>query len=146
MEWLRYGDRLDLQFHQDLQVKNLKIAPLILLSIVENAFKHGASGEIGKPVINISLSTTPTQIHFRVFNSKPYTSQQDHTGFKKGIGSKNVKRQLELLYPKRYEFHIDNQPNSYEVNLIIKQEHLSQERSNFFRKPIPSSTFQTTQS
>jgi len=99
LELLRYGDRLDLVFNKNIALQNTTIAPLVLLSIVENAFKHGASGDHGRPKIHIDLNVQKDQLVFEVFNTKPKVAQADKTNFKKGIGMNNVKRRLDLIYP-----------------------------------------------
>ena len=120
LELLRYGDRLDFIFNKNIQNEEVLITPLVLLSIVENAFKHGASGDHGRPKIHIDLSVENDLLHFEVFNSKPKVTQVDKTNFKKGIGMNNVKRQLVLLYPEQHEFKIEETPDSYKVVLEIE--------------------------
>jgi len=119
LELLRYGDRLDLSFAHEVDEPATSIAPLVLLSMVENAFKHGASGDMGKPVIDIELRVEEGHLHFRVFNSKVEKIQSDETAYKKGIGVANIKRQLGLRYPDRYQLQINEEPTSYEVLLDI---------------------------
>jgi sensor histidine kinase YesM len=75
-----------------------KIAPLLLLSIVENSFKHGASGSVGTPEIHINIREEGKQLFIEVNNTKNAAQQLDVTGYSKGIGVPNVKRQLALLY------------------------------------------------
>ncbi|HAS39430.1 MAG TPA: histidine kinase [Microscillaceae bacterium] len=118
LEKLRYGPRLQLEFTHSLDQSKAQIAPLILISIVENAFKHGASTAMQNVVIQISLEVAEDQLHFRVFNTKSDTSP-DRAGYKKGIGVKNIQRQLELVYPDRYQWEVTEEPNSYEVNFRL---------------------------
>ncbi len=119
LELLRYGDRLDFVFKKAIQNEEAVIAPLVLLSIVENAFKHGASGDHGRPKIHIDLKVKNDQLQFEVFNSKPKVAQTDKTNFKKGIGMNNVKRQLVLLYSNQHQFNIQETVDSYKVILEI---------------------------
>lgn len=120
LELLRYGDRLDLQFHKVIKDTNQSIAPLVLLSMVENAFKHGASGDHERPKIYIDLLVDEKEINFSVFNTKPQAVRVDETGYKKGIGVNNVKRQLALLYPDQHTLVINEQKESYEIELSIQ--------------------------
>ncbi len=120
LELLRYGNRLDFIFNKNIQNKKAVIAPLVLLSIVENAFKHGASGDHGRPKIHIDLVVKNEKLQFEVFNSKPKVTQVDKTNFKKGIGMNNVKRQLVLLYPEQHQFTIKETLDSYKVTLEIE--------------------------
>jgi len=121
LELLRYGDRLDLQFHKVIKDSNQSIAPLVLLSMVENAFKHGASGDHERPKIYIDLMVDDKEIYFSVFNTKPDTILSDEKGYKKGIGVNNVKRQLALLYPNQHILKINEKKESYEIELSVKK-------------------------
>jgi len=120
LELLRYGDRLDFVFNKNVDNQSVKIAPLVLLSIVENAFKHGASGDHGQPKIHIDLKVENDQLLFEVFNTKPKVAQADKTNFKKGIGTSNVKRQLALLYPDQHKYEVKETAETYKVVLTIE--------------------------
>ncbi|NER12460.1 histidine kinase [Leptobacterium flavescens] len=120
LEKLRYGKRLHLDFKYDIEDQQLLIAPLILISIVENAFKHGVSGTIQQAVIQVILEAKKDQLYFRVYNSKSDIEHSDEMNYKEGIGVKNVKRQLELIYPGQYEWKVQENKKSYEVNLWIQ--------------------------
>lgn len=120
LELLRYGELLDLKFEREIDAKETEIAPLILLSIVENAFKHGASGNLDHPKIDIDLKVAEKQLSFRVFNTKPTRPSKDLVGLGKGVGAANVQRQLDLIYPDCYELVVDDQPSSYLLNLTIE--------------------------
>ncbi len=130
LELLRYGDRLSLDFTHQIDDPSATISPLILLSIVENAFKHGASGDMGQPQIRIDLSVQNGLLHYRVFNTKVAVAQSDMTDFKKGIGVDNIKRQLALRYPNAYELATHEEPTSYELILNIQlKENIWQKRA-----------------
>ncbi|OJJ22953.1 hypothetical protein BKI52_00955 [marine bacterium AO1-C] len=118
LEKLRYGHRLQLEFTHSLDDSQAQIAPLILISVVENAFKHGASTAMQDIVIQVSLEVVQHQLHFRVFNTKSEASN-NAASYKKGIGVKNIQRQLELVYPGRYEWQVIEEPQSYEVNFRL---------------------------
>ncbi len=124
LEKLRYGNDLNLQFNKDVENKNIKIAPLILLSIVENAFKHGVSGETEDALIRIDLTQKDELFEFEVFNTKSEVKQKDETDYTKGIGIENVKKQLDLVYPKRYVFEVTENEKNYKVflKLNLKQD------------------------
>ena len=120
LELLRYGDRLDFQFNRQIDNTKAAIAPLVLLSMVENAFKHGASGDHGKPQIHIDLEVKENRLRFEVFNTKPKVAQIDKTNFKKGIGASNVRRQLELIYPEQHRLTVEEADQTYKVVLEIE--------------------------
>lgn len=119
LEKLRYGDRLKLELEENIDNKNVLIAPLVLISIVENAFKHGASGAIDTPTIKISIEVKNHQLSFHVYNTKARIAQKDETNYKHGIGLKNTKKQLELLYPDRHSIEIKEEDVSYSVKLDV---------------------------
>lgn len=120
LETLRYGNRLRLSFKKEIESEHAKISPLMLLSIVENAFKHGVSGALGEAVIRIHLEVKDSILYFQVFNTKPPRVQEDKMNYKGGIGSQNIRRQLELSYPDRHEWQIDEQADTYQVQLRIE--------------------------
>ncbi len=117
LEKLRYGKNLNLNFEKKITNQDTKIAPLILLSIVENAFKHGASNATGVTVISIKLFETDGKLNFTVFNSKE--NKNSNENLIKGIGRQNIKKQLDLLYPNNYDYQVVEDSISYEVILKI---------------------------
>ena len=92
-----------------------KVPSLIFIAFVENAFKHGVLNDAQHPV-EISLIATAGEVSFSVSNQKN-SDQKDATG---GIGLNNVKRRLELLYPKKHELTINDKSDSYNVNLRLQ--------------------------
>ncbi len=117
LEKLRYGDNLKIHFRKEVADENAMIAPLILLSIIENAFKHGASGATEVPIIRINLVEREGKLHFKVFNSKENENPDEK--MTKGIGGQNIKKQLDLVYPNNYEYQVVEDATSYEVTLNI---------------------------
>ncbi|MEM1358481.1 MAG: sensor histidine kinase, partial [Bacteroidota bacterium] len=120
LEELRYGDRLQLTFHYDIDDPTAMISPLLLLSPVENAFKHGASGITERTLIRITLTVKAGQLHFQVWNTKPPTPPVDERAYTKGIGLKNVSSQLDLTYPNRHVMDITDTSDDYTVDLRIE--------------------------
>lgn len=119
LEKLRYGDRLAFSFEKEIDDLNCPIAPLILLSVVENAFKHGASGDAAEPHIEMNVRLQNNHLYFRVFNSKPLAPNAEEQESKKGIGTNNVRRQLELVYADRFTVETTDLKESYETILNI---------------------------
>ncbi|WP_299440373.1 histidine kinase [uncultured Aquimarina sp.] len=120
LESLRYGDSLDLIFNHKADDLNTQIAPLLLLPLVENAFKHGSSGNPNNPKIHIDLSVIDTKLTFKVYNSRLHTINTiEKPNNKSGIGMSNLKRQLELNYANTYRLDIEDLPDSYSVELFI---------------------------
>lgn len=100
LEKLRYDERLRVNFRYSID-EDLDIVPLILLSIVENAFKHGAGEDIGFPGIDIDLKLKDGNFCFKVSNT--YIAREHHEPGEK-IGLENIRKQLSLVYPQNHEF------------------------------------------
>lgn len=97
----------------------LSIAPMLLIPFVENAFKHSKVEDRVNGWIKIEMKTADGQIVFQVQNSVPDANfTKDQAG---GIGLVNVRRQLELLYPGRYELAIDSgEPSVFSIRLKLQ--------------------------
>jgi len=118
LERMRYNERLNLQFNIQGEVNGHRIAPLILLPFIENSFKHGASNDRTHPHIKIDLSIEKSFMTLTVVNSVPADKIEDDS-VAQGIGLKNVRRRLELIYPGEHELKIKPGEKQYEVWLKI---------------------------
>ena len=118
LESLRYGKKLDLQFDHDIGETSYKMAPLLLLSLVENAFKHGVRGN-QNPLVRIDLKIEKQELYFEVFNNKPALVNSSLNEKKIGIGTSNIQKQLDLLYPQQYELFTEDEIDYYSVSLSI---------------------------
>ena len=118
LEKIRYGDRLKVTY-KAVGNMMLPISPLIILSVVENAFKHGASGDINEPKIVIEIHTKNTKIYCMVWNTKIGHNGEINDEYKSGIGLSNIKRQLSLIYPDRHRIKIDDIKDSFTLSLTI---------------------------
>ncbi|WP_435624360.1 sensor histidine kinase [Flagellimonas sp.] len=115
LEKLRFGDTLKMNLSLAKETDGIYIAPLLLLPLVENAFKHGASENIGDKEISVTLRLTDdTHLSFEVTNSM----DSNRIVNTKGIGLQNLKRQLELQYK---EFSLEAGPsnNQFSVQLAL---------------------------
>lgn len=119
LEKLRFGDRLNITTEIDGNVDGLNIAPLLLLPFVENSFKHGASTDLRSPFIDIKANVKDNLLKFSISNSRG-TEVQKNEGYKEGIGLKNVKRRLELLYPRKHTLEITQNNDVFNVNLTLE--------------------------
>ncbi|MEM6802293.1 MAG: histidine kinase [Bacteroidota bacterium] len=122
LEKLRYGEKLELSYEISGDIKAKEIAPLILLPFVENSFKHGASQTENQPWIHINISIDKELLHLQIENGIEEAlgiSTLEDMSYTQGIGLKNVKRRLELLYQDRYELNI-HEEDSFLVSLKIK--------------------------
>lgn len=115
LEKLRHEDTMCLQVAISAIPENLKIAPLLLIAFVENTFKHGETGNPEHP-IKITLNVEANCLHFSVVNLVGH-GVKDTTG---GIGLKNVKRRLDLIYPGRYKLELGLNKRDYQSKLYLK--------------------------
>jgi LytS/YehU family sensor histidine kinase len=94
------------------------VAPLLLLPLVENAFKHGDLA--ARPeAIRIELEMVENELHFSVHNYVAAAADLPHQPG--GLGLHNLRRRLELLYPSRHELKVRTLPGEYAVELVLKQ-------------------------
>ncbi|WP_108868686.1 sensor histidine kinase [Aquimarina aquimarini] len=119
LEKIRYGNRVAISFKTSIDT-DARIAPLVLLTFIENAFKHGVSQELKKATINIDLSTQDKTILFLITNTKPNTYNEVKNKVD-ALGLNNIKKQLELLYPNTHDLQILDTENQYELSLTLKQ-------------------------
>ena len=96
LEKLRYDESLRINFNHDVEDMKQAIPPLLLIPLVENAFKHGVSETRNQPFVDIHLSVNKRQLLFVVKNSTE--AFPDQLNVKENIGLSNLRRQLELLY------------------------------------------------
>jgi two-component system, LytTR family, sensor kinase len=95
LEKLRYDESLRIHFNHDIEDMRQAIPPLLLIPLVENAFKHGVSETRSLPFVDIHLSVNRRQLCFIVKNSTELPRTENS---KENIGLSNLRRQLELLY------------------------------------------------
>jgi len=120
LEKLRQNDNIDVKVQIDQRyLEQLEIAPFILMTFVENAFKHVSKDSDKQNWINIKLKTAPEELLFSVSNSVSNNKTNDVVSYG-GIGLKNVKRRLDLIYPDHYELDIQSSTESFEVILKLK--------------------------
>lgn len=121
LEKLRYGKRLHITFEHAIET-DVKIAPLLLLTLTENAFKHGVEEEINVANIKIKLTAKAEEIYFNIENTIPsIVSINNLNDVRESIGLKNIEKQLNLLYlPKNYILHFNKNNNIFGVTLKLK--------------------------
>lgn len=114
---LRCSDKVKVETHFDLSRPDIKIAPMLFISILENAFKHGVSTH-QPSFIQASLDVDDNELVFTCDNSNFPKKEQNLTGG--GVGIENTKRRLELLYPERNEYIHTLKDEVYHVVIKIK--------------------------
>lgn len=121
---LRYGKKVRVEFETSGEIEGFMIPSLLLISFVENAFKHGVN-DITLDIqswVKISLDVQDGIMTFIISNNKPSQASNklainSNLG---GIGIENTRKRLDLLYPDCHKLHIENARNTYTVNLSLK--------------------------
>ena len=98
---LRLSANVDVTFAHNVEMPGVRIAPLIFISLIENAFKHGIS-PTEQSFVHIEINATDHDINCRIENSNHPKSNQDRSGH--GIGLNQVQRRLDLAYPNHYKW------------------------------------------
>lgn len=122
LQKLRLSQKKNIEIKIDIQnnYPDLTVAPLLMIPLVENAFKHGLSYQQDS-FIHVLLSCASDQIFFSIHNSKPLDcSDANPYEISTGIGLKNIRRRLDLLYPNQYELVIQDNSRHYLVELRLK--------------------------
>lgn len=119
LEKIRYGARADLDF-RNFVTSEVNIAPLLLLALIENAFKHGVRPAL-KAKVEISITEKKQYLEFKVNNSKPTIPSDTLKPESAKLGLNNVRQQLAMLYPEEHELIIKNKIDFFEVLLILKK-------------------------
>jgi len=112
----RFGDAIDLDIDlEEGKLMNEMISPLLLLPLVENAFKHTDRKDNVASTISISLNLEE-DFCFRIKNPIKYTEETKGNG---GIGLENLRKRLELIYPDKFNLTIKNDERYFEVELRL---------------------------
>jgi len=120
-EKIRIGERLNLSTDiEEIDSEGAKIAPMLLIVYIENAFKHSKNTLDKKIFIDISLKTVDGNIIFSSKNSCKELKENKGTGKAAGLGLDNVKKRLQLLYPNEYILQEEILEHSYAVILQLK--------------------------
>lgn len=120
-ENIRIGERLILNTDiEDLKNSEIKIAPMLLIVFVENAFKHSKNTVQHQILIEISLKIWGSYILFAVKNSQTQSKEKSTFDKNSGFGLANVKKRLELLYPNEHILEIENTEEFYSLRLQLK--------------------------
>lgn len=124
LEELRYGDRLAVSFDYNIG-EQVMIAPLLLLTFTENAFKHGVSEALHQATIEIELHARKEKIQFSIKNSKPTHQRPAKAADRESLGLQNIQRQLELLYPNSAILRTENLDTHYSLILELQPDGVS---------------------
>lgn len=118
LERLRLNNQIPIQFEIKGSPESILITPLIFITFLENAFKHGVSNNSTGSWVNISIEMKGKECIYTVENSKIVKANPVREE-KSGFGLQNVQRRLELSYPGQYRLKSEDRPDSYFVQLNI---------------------------
>jgi two-component system, LytTR family, sensor kinase len=117
MERVRQGNSAVIHYTVKGDISNQLIEPLLMLPLVENAFKHGVNQMIGGAYLEVTLSVSPDVLIFTVKNNyKPRNNDQQ---IHKSLGLINLKKRLDLFYANRYALDIYDDAVNYHVKLTL---------------------------
>lgn len=115
---MQIEDRGEVNFKIEGSNQNFRIAPLVLSTFIENAFKHSTSSQVKAISIDVKLSISSNgKLNFVCINS--CTGQSNSASLSSGIGLTNVQKRLELLYPNKHQLEIQQNDNQFHVILEL---------------------------
>jgi two-component system sensor histidine kinase AlgZ len=113
---MRYYKKIDVSFNCQIE-EDYKVMPLLFIILLENAFKHGVERLTNSAYVNVNMIVINDEIQFTVENN--FDNSENIKG--SGIGLKNLKRRLELVYSKRHKLSFLSVNNVYKVQLTLNK-------------------------
>jgi sensor histidine kinase YesM len=117
VEKTRWGDELDVKTNWNIEDGQLQIVPLLLVPLIENAFKHVSRLPNQKGYVHLSCEQKDKQLIFKIENS--YTEQYKVPSNSQGLGLENVSKRLAIQYPNRHELNINKTDSDFTVMLVL---------------------------
>ena len=139
LEKERYGNKIEISWSVEGNIKNKFISPLLMLPFLENAFKHGVSEQLEKPWLSVDISVKSDSLRCKIANSKNEFITHHTNG--NGIGIANVKKRLALMYPNNHELKMHDEGIFFVVSLLVKltgYTHIPLPISPVITQPIPA--------
>jgi LytS/YehU family sensor histidine kinase len=124
LEKTRFAEKVDIKYRMEGDPDLYFIAPLLLISFVENAFKHGAARTSQSAYVDIRINLEDTNLFFSVKNSTPPNPSLRTSNIKNGteiggFGLKNTIKRLTLLYPERHFLSVTEENDFFLINLQL---------------------------
>lgn len=122
LEAARQHERATLSFQHEGDLEGYRIPPLLLVTFVENAFKHGINATYRQAWAIFRLTITDTgMLHFHTENSMPPpNTRRGPKPPDSGLGIENTRRRLRILFPNRHELHIQQDAEAFVVDLTLQ--------------------------
>ena len=112
---MRYHKEIDVKFEAEIE-DDYKVMPLLFIILLENAFKHGIENLSKDAYVHININAKNNKVFFEIENN--FDIGQPKGG--NGIGLKNLKRRLELVYPKKHTLTLATSENIYKAQLTLQ--------------------------
>jgi len=113
---IRHGETVKIEYQTQNILPGERIAPLLLMPFIENAFKFGINPE-EESVISISIGVSGSELHMLVYNKKVVLPEGPES--QSGLGINNARHRLELLYPNKHQLFISEGEQDFKVELYI---------------------------
>jgi len=117
LEKIRLSQKTDIKFKVSGNYKELFLAPLLFIPLVENAFKHGLNTFSTDSFAHFYLSIQGNELFFESINS---VGKSPKNSEKSGTGLENLKKRLQLIYPQKHQLDIEETSNQFKVILHIQ--------------------------
>jgi len=117
VEETRWGNELEVKSKWSIENGQLQIVPLLLVPLIENAFKHVSRLPNQKRYVHLSCKQLNNQLNFKIENS--YTEQYKAPSKNQGLGLENVKKRLEIQYPEKHKLNIHKTDSDFTVTVVL---------------------------
>lgn len=117
LEKIRLSQKTDINFKVSGMNKELFVAPLLFIPLVENAFKHGLNKILADSFAHFSLSVQGNELFFEAINSVEKSTENSE---KSGTGLENLKKRLQLIYPHKHQLDVEQTANQFKVILHVQ--------------------------
>ena len=114
LQQIRLHKKLDFKFEKEIANEELQIPPLLFITFVENAFKHGIEPAEKDCTLHLKLKSTAEGLSFTCENSV-----EEKNTAPSGIGVENLRRRMELRFPNKHKISLSEKPNYYSATLEI---------------------------
>lgn len=122
LERARFSDKVTINYQLEGNPAEYLIAPLLLVSFVENAFKHGTAKSKYASYVDLSIVLNNNTLHFRIKNNIPQNSRLENRVRKEnvgGFGLSNTSKRLQLLYPDKHKLSVQQTESEFSVDLEL---------------------------
>lgn len=138
-ERLRFGDRLRLEYAIEDRALIALVPSLLLQPLLENALKYAISPRADGGVIRIEARARPPMLELSVIDDGPGLKEEAPQGERRGVGLRNTRERLEVLYGESHRFAVINSRPGVRVELALPLETATEDISSFERRrPVPA--------